>query len=119
MLLEPVESPMEALARLNLKTEKRKKGDDDDNNKNSIANHEELINRITNVCSILINDKQIDDIYELTREELTRKFQTITGQSFNVERGLKRSREESDDEDDENSQINNIDYGEKYGIQMD
>lgn len=44
---------------------------------------------------------------------MTRKFQTITGQSFNVERGLKRSREESDDEDDENSQINNIDYGEK------
>ena len=44
-----------------------------------------------------------------------RKFQTITGQSFNVERSLKRSREESEDEDDENSQINNIDYGEKYG----
>ena len=115
LLLEPVESPMEALARLNPKKlrKKKKKGDDDDNNKNSIANHEELINRITNVCSILINDKQIDDIYELTREELMRKFQTITGQSFNVERGLKRSREESDDEDDENSQINNIDYGEK------
>lgn len=115
LLLEPVESPMEALARLNPKKlrKKKKKGDDDDNNKNSIANHEELINRITNVCSILINDKQIDDIYELTREELMRKFQTITGQSFNVERSLKRSREESEDEDDENSQINNIDYGEK------
>ena len=53
MLLEPVESPMEALARLNpKKLRKKKKGDDDDNNKNSIANHEELINRITNVCSI-------------------------------------------------------------------
>ena len=48
-----------------------------------------------------------------------RKVQTITGQSFNVERSLKRSREESEDEDDENSQINNIDYGENMGIQMD
>ena len=39
MLLEPVESPMEALARLNPKIEKKKKkGDDDDNNKNGIAN---------------------------------------------------------------------------------
>ncbi|CAX40211.1 non-essential component of U5 snRNP, putative [Candida dubliniensis CD36] len=102
-LLEPAESPLEALARLNPKKSKK-------NSKTVHNNSDESINRITNVCSSLINDKQIDDIYDLTREELMRKFQATTGRPYNVERGLKRSREECDDD---NSEIENIDYGEK------
>ncbi|RCK62384.1 Protein LIN1 [Candida viswanathii] len=99
-ILDPDESPMEALARLNPnKKSKTKKG------KHENGAGDVLIQRITDLCSTLINDKYLDDVYELTREELMRKYQMETGEAYNVKRGVKREREDDDE--------NEIDYGEK------
>ncbi|KAK6873869.1 Protein LIN1 [Candida tropicalis] len=102
-ILEPDETPMEALARLNptkKKSNKKKpRNQIDESNK-------ELIQKVTDLCSTLINDKFLDDVYELTREELMRKYQVETGEAYKLKRGTKRAREEEDVDDE-------IDYGEK------
>lgn len=99
-VLEPDETPMELLARLNprKKINKKKNGYTAMDNQNK-----ELIQSITNLCSILINDKYLEDVYDLTREELMRKYQMETGEAYKVKRGIKREREEDEE----------VDYGEK------
>ncbi|RCK58851.1 Protein LIN1 [Candida viswanathii] len=99
-ILEPDESPMEALARLNPKKKSKTKKGKHENGAGDL-----LIQRITDLCSTLINDKYLDDVYELTREELMRKYQMETGEAYNVKQGIKREREDDDE--------NEIDHGEK------
>ncbi|RLV95385.1 Protein LIN1 [Spathaspora sp. JA1] len=92
-LLEPAETPLEALARLNTKSKKKKLAPQE--------NQQNII-EITDLCDILINDKYLTDTYELTREELMRKYRVETGEDY--KRGTKRSHESDDEEED---------YGEK------
>lgn len=103
-LLEPVETPMEALARLNAQHRKKnptkKKKNRRQLNKNQLDSSiiKDCISQITNFCSILINEKGMDDeeVYDTTREEFMRKYQSKTGQEYRHTK-LKRSRENDND----------------------
>ncbi|KAK6204770.1 uncharacterized protein RJT21DRAFT_11029 [Scheffersomyces amazonensis] len=106
-LLEPSETPMEALARLGPKKSRHSKkvaNDDDDD-----GSRKEAVIKITDLCDKLIYDKYLRDVYELSREELMRKYQQETGESYTDHlRGVKRAYEEEIPDDTET-----IDYGEK------
>ncbi|CAI5755609.1 unnamed protein product [Candida verbasci] len=105
-LLEPVETSFEALARLNIKIKKKNKKTQDQQLQTQIKKD---IQRITDLCSILSNKKSMNDVYDLTKEELMRLYERETGKSYN--RGIKRPREE-----EENEEVNQEveDYGEKH-----
>ncbi|CCG23393.1 Lin1 protein [Candida orthopsilosis Co 90-125] len=127
-LLEPVETPMEALARLNSqlrKSQKSKKKRQTDKNRLDLSIIKESISQITNLCSILINEKQMDDdeVYDMTREEFMRKYQRETGQEYSRAK-LKRSRIDDDEQSNghngtyqqqqqEAPDDDDVDYGEK------
>ncbi|KAG7661619.1 uncharacterized protein J8A68_004888 [[Candida] subhashii] len=106
-LLEPAETPMEALARLNPKRSRKKA-------KSDITTQKQVISQITNQCSVLMNDKYIVDVYDLTREELMRKYKQETGTEYS--KSKKRPREDSEDNEDDNTKgdiINSEEYGDK------
>ncbi|EMG50189.1 hypothetical protein G210_4795 [Candida maltosa Xu316] len=88
-LLEPDETPTEALVRLNLEQKK---------NKSSLNGS--IINKVIDLCSTLTNDKDLDDVYELTREQLMRIFEKETGKPFLATRGTKRSLDEDNEEEE-------------------
>ncbi|ODV80117.1 uncharacterized protein CANTADRAFT_48916 [Suhomyces tanzawaensis NRRL Y-17324] len=103
--LEPAETPIEALARLNPKKLK-KKTQEQPEDKLKRKN----ISEITHFCTLLSNENDISDIYEMTREELMRYYKSKTGQDFNTtKRGVKRELES----DEENRTGNDNEYGEK------
>lgn len=96
-ILEPAETPLEALARLRPKKTRRKI-----KNTNLVATLEEterktIVFALTESCERLLNDKGISQIYETTREELMRAFKRETGLDFQ-DRGVKRSREEPEED---------------------
>ncbi|CAH2354333.1 protein Lin1p [[Candida] railenensis] len=110
-MLEPAESPLEALARLTPQklSRNRKKKQHQEANPNK-----ETILCITEVCDQLVNDKTIENVYEMTREEFMRLYKTESGTDFKASRA-KRSREEleSDHENESEQTESNSDYGEK------
>ena len=127
-LLEPAESPMEALARLNaqLKYNKRNKSGKSKRKRDQKDKHTEnvldstiiklSISQITNFCSVLINDKHmdVDEVYDMTREQFMRMYQSETGEEYSQSTTpMKRHREEEDnanttnDDDDNEEEITN------------
>lgn len=89
-ILDPDETPMEALTRFapKRKGKKKIKSAQDDDRKVSVV-------MITDVCDKLMNQKGILDIYELVREELMRLYRSETGEDFKQQRGIKRQLEEA------------------------
>ncbi|KAI5970657.1 hypothetical protein CANMA_000248 [Candida margitis] len=137
--LEPVETPMEALARLNTqlkstkKSKKSQKPKDKKQLDSSIA--KQSVSQITNFCSILVkNETKLhfdNDVYDMTREEFMRKYQTLTGHEYKRSAargsGLKRPRDDEvpdtsgKQQEDQYSELqeeqdpleDEVDYGEK------
>ena len=110
-ILEPAESPFEALARLTPQglSRNRKKKQHQGGNPNK-----ETILCITEVCDQLANEKVIENVYEMTREEFMRLYKTESGTDFKAN-SAKRSREEFESNHDierEQTELNG-DYGEK------
>lgn len=105
--LEPVETPMEALTRFSPPKKSRSKKKD----YKSIEKDQErkkIVIRLTDLCDKLINKKGVVDTYELTREELMRRYKQETGNDYNHgSRGQKRTREDYED----NNKTDN--YGDK------
>lgn len=79
-LLDPAESPMEALARLR----PPKKG------KSDKPHRKETVYTITECCELLVSKKGVSDAYDLSREELMRLYQRETGEVYQA-RGVKRT----------------------------
>lgn len=93
-VLEPAETPLEALARLTPRKKKNRNRKVEEENP-----YKEIILEITEVCQELVNQKAISDAYELEREEFMRLYKTETGEDFkSITR--KRAREEDDDVED-------------------
>ncbi|CUM45885.1 uncharacterized protein AC631_03669 [Debaryomyces fabryi] len=96
-LLEPVETPMEALTRFSPPKKSRSRKKDHKNNENDQERKKTVI-RLTEICDQLINKKGIINTYELTREELMRKYTQETGTDYKQgSRGKKRTREDDED----------------------
>ncbi|KAK6465697.1 hypothetical protein DFJ63DRAFT_28449 [Scheffersomyces coipomensis] len=109
-LLEPSETPMEALGRLNPKR-KRNKSKKTKEDSDADQNRKQNIVTITDLCDKLLYDKLLRDVYDLSKEELMRKYQQETGVSYNdLKRGIKRPHEDEDEDEDEEKVV---DYGEK------
>ncbi|KAI5962585.1 uncharacterized protein KGF55_003661 [Candida pseudojiufengensis] len=112
-ILEPAETPMESLARLNSILKKKKK-----QKLNGIQASSE-ITCITDCCSKLTKSSLFEEPYDVTREEFMREYQKVTGlQYINSSKRHRDGDEEADDRanqtinDDEQDQTEN-DYGEK------
>ncbi|KAG5420381.1 hypothetical protein I9W82_002262 [Candida metapsilosis] len=119
-LLEPAESPMEALARLNAqlkhnkrnnksgKSKSKRKRDQNDKHVEHVLDStiiKQNISQITNFCSVLINDKHmdVDEVYDMTREQFMRMYQSETGEEYNQSTSyMKRHREEEDNTNNNN-----------------
>ncbi|KAI5954177.1 hypothetical protein KGF54_001952 [Candida jiufengensis] len=104
-ILEPAETSLEALARLNTTLKRQKK------QKLNINKAENDITIITNSCSKLSKKSLFEDVYDVTREEFMRKYQQETGVEY--KNRTKRLREEKEEEEDESLKEEEIDYGEK------
>lgn len=112
-LLEPAETPMEALARLRPKKLKRNQKNDDDQERKKI------VFSITDLCETLSNDKGIYKVYDMSREALMRSYYAETGKEYQT-RGTKRGIEEIEDDGElsSNPKPTNVsqaeyDYGQK------
>mmetsp|Transcript_4540 Transcript_4540/g.5389 ORF Transcript_4540/g.5389 Transcript_4540/m.5389 type:complete len:408 (+) Transcript_4540:2923-4146(+) len=96
-LLEPVETPMEALARFSPPKKSRSKKKDCKSNEND-QERKKMVIQLTELCDQLINKKGIINTYELTKEELMRKYTQETGNDYKQRlRGQKRTREDDED----------------------
>lgn len=105
-LLEPVETPMEALTRFSPPKKSRSKKKVHNIEKDQ--ERKKIVIRLTDLCDKLINKKGVVDAYELTREELMRRYKQETGNDYNQEsRGQKRTREDYEDNNE------NDDYGDR------
>lgn len=93
-ILEPAETPLEALAKLAPPKRSKKLAKDDNERKQRVLT-------ITELCDDLINDKSIPDAYDLSKEEFMRLYKQETGEDYNHR---KRKRSDSDDEDDEDEE---------------
>lgn len=96
-LLEPSETPLEALARL---SPKKKKG------KRQPALEDEKLRKkkvydITGACDELMNEKGIAQALEMSREELMRHYKQETGEEFVIDRGIKRKADSLEEEPDD------------------
>lgn len=111
-LLEPAETPIEALARLRPKKSKRNQKSEAD------AERKAIVFAITERCEALSNDKGIYTVYDMSREELMRSYYTQTGKEYQT-RGIKRGIEEIENDDmsvkqgAENDDPSENEYGEK------
>lgn len=106
-ILEPSESPMEALARFAPKkrtnVKKNKKLDVESEDKLANETRRSQVLAITELCDDLIDEKHIIDTYDLSREELMRKYKVETGDEYNAyseNRGTKRVLDENEEEQD-------------------
>lgn len=105
-LLEPVETPMEALTRFSPPRKSRSKKKVHNIEKDQ--ERKKMVIRLTDLCDKLINKKGVVDAYELAREELMRRYKQETGNDYNQEsRGQKRTREDYEDNNE------NDDYGDR------
>lgn len=94
VILEPTESPMEALARLGpLKKAKRKNKKTEEDSHEILRKHQ--VNQITDLCAKL-ERLGVGAIYDLSREELMRLYRKQKGP-----RGRKRVREETEEESED------------------
>lgn len=98
-ILEPAETPMEALARFKpqkgSKNNSKKFAKSPDHEKENIR--KKTVFELTAYCDELINDKGLSEIYDLSREELMRNFKNETGLDFEQEKkGKKRSLSEAE-----------------------
>lgn len=109
-ILEPSETPLEALSRLSPRQSKKRKKVQrvlaSDNSR------KEAVYQLTGACDELMNDKGLPQIYDLSREELMRSYKGETGKEFVLQRGIKRTAD-SLDENDEKNQVDDEDYGPK------
>lgn len=88
-VLEPAESPLEALSRLKPKNKKRKGHTDSED-----LARKELVFKITEYCDILI-EKGVSDVYDTSREGLMRQYRAESGEDFQPRsRGVKRNIDE-------------------------
>lgn len=93
-LLEPSETPLEALARL---SPKKKKG-----KRQPVLEEEKLrkqkVYDVTGACDELMNEKGLTQALEMSREEFMRHFKKETGEEFVIDRGTKRKAASLDEE---------------------
>lgn len=87
-VLEPAESPLEALARLRPKGKNRKGPKTDEEKERRL-----LVFKITESCDVLI-ERGVSEVYDISREGLMRQFKLETGEDFQSSRGVKRSIDE-------------------------
>ncbi|ODV97751.1 hypothetical protein PACTADRAFT_47610 [Pachysolen tannophilus NRRL Y-2460] len=85
-LLKPVETPLESLQALNTKHSKwknknQKKNKILEDDKEVVQQRKAKIEEITLLCNKLI-DKGVTNIYDLTREELIRKYKEESGEDY-------------------------------------
>ncbi|GEQ71875.1 hypothetical protein JCM33374_g5561 [Metschnikowia sp. JCM 33374] len=96
-LLEPAETPMEALGRLRPQKRKRnkrvEKTPDTQPNNEDDSHRKETVFLITECCEMLVNEKGIASAYDMSREELMRAFSQETGETFQA-KGTKRNADE-------------------------
>lgn len=92
-ILEPAETPLEALAKLAPPKRAKKQAIEDKDRKQRVLN-------ITELCDNLINDKSIVDAYDLSKEEFIRLYKTETGEDYN-QNNRKRSHSDSESDNDE------------------
>lgn len=95
-LLEPAETPMEALIRLRPNKSRR--------NKKIVDEQQERVRKdavlnLTECCEQLSNHKGIYSVYDLSREELMRLYYKQTGEEFRL-RGVKRGIDQMENEDE-------------------
>lgn len=111
-LVEPAETPMEALVRLNPKKSKKSEKIEDSQKR------KQIVFSITENCETLKNGKGLYEVYDMSREELMRFYQSQAGKEF-WPRGTKRDRDELEsDNATHNTKESNEDqldneYGEK------
>lgn len=91
-LLEPAETPMEALVRLSPKKSRKSKKNEDDQER------KKMVFSITEFCESLSNEKGIYTVYDMSREELMRSYYSQTGREYQT-RGIKRGIDEIEDND--------------------
>ncbi|CUM68522.1 uncharacterized protein PRCAT00006248001 [Priceomyces carsonii] len=108
-VLQPAETPLEALARIAPKKKSKKRYELTEADKGKKA----VILKVTEICESLSRDKSIDDIYSLSREELMRLYKQETGEEYSSYRGKKRRIDDEDEDDDNKEDKEEIDYGEK------
>ncbi|WPK23124.1 hypothetical protein PUMCH_000349 [Australozyma saopauloensis] len=92
-LLEPSETPYEALSRLRPAKSKRSKRTND-----SIENEKKRKSQVfelTDICETLLNSYNTSQIYEVSREQLMRAFKQLSGREHET-RGTKRSADEAE-----------------------
>lgn len=90
-LLEPAETPLEALSRLR-PNKKKKKVQEDGARKQNVYD-------ITESCEALSTHNGVVLVYDMSREELMRLFKQETGSDYSA-RGTKRSAEELEDDEE-------------------
>lgn len=91
-MLEPAETPMEALSRL--RPPKSKRGVKDTDN----SARKQKVYELTEYCEKLSNEKALALVYDMSREELMRLYKQKTGEEYEP-RGVKRSVEEMEEID--------------------
>lgn len=100
-LLDPAETPLEALGRLNPKRQKSRQETTTTN-----PQLKQAIVDLTGACDELMQEKALNEVYDMSREELMRLYKSETGKDFESGRGKKRAAEEMDHQESE-------EYGEK------
>lgn len=94
-VLEPVETPMEALSRLRPPKIRKKSKDKVAATPEDLA-RKQTVFRLTESCGRLLEEKGVSQIYDMTKEELMRAFKRETGEDY---RGNERKRPHEEDED--------------------
>lgn len=93
--LEPSETPLEAMARLRPRKQKRTKRPAPKVDDPAEAERKQTVFNMTDLCETLINTKGLSETYLLTREELMRKYKQETGSDYQGQsRGTKRAHAE-------------------------
>lgn len=111
-LLEPAETPMEALGRLNPRSKKNKSDDPAE------IKRKKIVYELSGLCDELLNDQGMGQIYEASREELMRAYKRETGHDYvaiiteEETKGKKRTLEEMDPETEDGERTKIENYGE-------
>ncbi|OBA20213.1 hypothetical protein METBIDRAFT_23699, partial [Metschnikowia bicuspidata var. bicuspidata NRRL YB-4993] len=102
LVLEPAETPMEALSRLRPEKKKLKQKTADLNE----TERKNAVFKLTDCCEQLVNDKGMTGAYDMSREELMRAYFQETGVNFQP-RGVKRDVEQMEKDDGQHGTIEN------------
>lgn len=85
-ILEPAETPMEALARLAPKKTRRKAKNKQEVTLEDEQTRKQTVFTLTECCTQLLNGKGVSQIYDMTREEVMRLYKRETGDQFQDKR---------------------------------